>query len=85
MFFPIIGAIYSERMNKYASGAGLVIGFLGHWAFELGIIPQTYTFGFLQFMPVLIVQLIAMVIVALMTPRPPEDRIRAYDRLFTDG
>ncbi|MFC6767986.1 sodium:solute symporter family protein [Natrinema soli] len=85
MFFPIIGAIYSERMNKYASGTGLVIGFLGHWAFELGVIPEAYTFGFLQFMPVLIVQLITIVAVTLMTPKPPEDRTRAYDRLFTDG
>jgi SSS family solute:Na+ symporter len=85
MFFPIMGALYSERMNKYASGAGLLVGFLGHWAFQLGVIPQTFTFGFLQFIPVLVVQLIVMVIVALMTPKPPEERINEYDELFSDG
>jgi SSS family solute:Na+ symporter len=85
MFFPIMGALYSERMTKYASGAGLVVGFLGHWAFQLGVIPQTYTFGFLQFIPVLVVQLIVMVVVALITPKPPEERINEYDELFSDG
>jgi SSS family solute:Na+ symporter len=85
MFFPIMGALYSERMNKYASGTGLLIGFLGHWAFELGVIPQPYTFGFLQFIPVLVVQLIVMVAVALMTPKPPQERLNEYDELFTDG
>lgn len=85
MFFPIMGALYSERMNKYASGAGLVIGFLGHWAFQLGVIPQTYTFGFLQFIPVLIVQLGMMVVITLLTPRPPEGPINEYDELFSDS
>jgi Na+/proline symporter len=72
-------------MNKYASGAGLLVGFLGHWAFQLGVIPQTLTFGFLQFIPVLVVQLIVMVIVALMTSKPSEERINEYDELFSDG
>jgi SSS family solute:Na+ symporter len=85
MFFPIIGALYSERMNKYASGAGLLTGFCGHWAFQLGVIPGTYTFGFLQFIPVLVVQLIVMVAVASMTPKPPEERTNEYDELFTNG
>lgn len=85
MFFPIMGALYSKRMNKYASGAGLLIGFLGHWTFQLGVIPQTYTFGFLQFIPVLIAQLITMVIIGLITPKPPEGPIRKYDELFSDS
>jgi SSS family solute:Na+ symporter len=85
MFFPIIGALYSERMNKYASGAGLLVGFLGHWAFQLGVIPQTLAFGFLQFIPVLVAQLVIMVVVALMTPKPPAERISEYDELFSDG
>lgn len=85
MFFPIVSAFYSERMSKYASGAGLLVGFVGHWAFELGVIPQAYTFGFLQFIPILIVQLLVMIAIALVTPNPPEERIKQYRELFSDG
>lgn len=84
MFFPIVGAFYSERLTKYASGAGLLVGFFGHWAFELGLIPQAYTFGFLQFIPIMIVQLVVMVVVTLATPKPPENKIEKYRELF-DG
>lgn len=84
MFFPIVSAFYSERVTKYASGAGLLVGFFGHWAFELGVIPQAYTFGFLQVIPLLVVQLAVMVIVTALTPKPSEDRIEEYRELF-DG
>lgn len=82
MFFPIISAFYSENMNKYSSGTGLLIGFFGHWAFKLGIIPQAYTFGFLQFIPILVAQLIVMGLIVIVTPRPPEERNRQYRELF---
>ena len=82
MFFPIVTAFYSERMNKYASSVGLIVGFVGLWAFELGIIPGSYTFGFLPFIPLLVVQIISMVVVALATPAPSESRIEEYRELF---
>ena len=84
MFFPIVGALYSERMNKYASGAGLLVGFFGHWAFQLGVIPQTFAFGFLQFIPVLLIQLVTIVVVTLITPKPPTERVNEYDKLFSN-
>ncbi|QIO24933.1 sodium:solute symporter [Haloarcula sp. JP-L23] len=84
MFFPIVSAFYSERVTKYASGAGLLVGFFGHWAFELGVIPQTLTLGFLQVIPLLVVQLVVMIVVTAATPKPKEDRIEEYRELF-DG
>jgi len=82
MFFPIISAFYWRRSNKYASYVGLVWGFVGMWAFELGVLPQTLTFGFLPFVPLVVTQLVLMVIVAYATDEPPADTVAQYERLF---
>lgn len=82
MFFPICSAFYWRRSNKYAAYVGLVWGFVGLWAFELGLLPESLTFGFLPFIPVAVSQLVLMIVVAYLTPKPPEERVSQYERLF---
>lgn len=82
MFFPVVSGFYSERVTEYASGVGLVLGFVGLWAFELGVVPEQFTFGFLPFVPLLVLQLAAMAVVTAVTDAPPEERIEEYRELF---
>jgi SSS family solute:Na+ symporter len=82
MFFPICSAFYWRRSNKYAAYAGLLWGFLGIWAFELGLLPSNLTFGFLPFVPLVVTQLIVMIVVAYATEQPPKDKIQQYEDLF---
>lgn len=84
MFFPICAAFYWRRSNKYAAYAGLVWGFVGLWAFELGLLPQSLTFGFLPFIPLAVSQLVVMVAVAYATEEPPADKVAQYEQLFED-
>ncbi|MGQ4556048.1 sodium:solute symporter family transporter [Halobellus sp. GM3] len=82
MFFPICSAFYWRRSNKYAAYAGLIWGFVGIWAFELGVLPNSLTFGFLPFVPLVVTQIVLMVIVAYATEKPPKDKVEQYERLF---
>jgi len=85
MFFPIVTALYSRRVTKHASGVGLALGFVGLWAFQLGVLPENLSFGFLPVIPLLVVQLVAMLVVTLATSPPSEKRIDAYEKLFSDS
>lgn len=82
MFFPICAVFYWRRSNKYAAYAGLTWGFVGLWAFELGLLPQGLAFGFLPFIPLVVSQLVVMVAVAYATAEPPADKVAQYERLF---
>jgi SSS family solute:Na+ symporter len=82
MFFPICSAFYWRRSNKYAAYAGLLWGFLGIWAFELGLLPSSLTFGFLPFVPLVVTQLLVMIVVAYATEQPPKDKVQQYEELF---
>lgn len=84
MFFPICAAFYWRRSNKYAAYAGLVWRFVGLWAFELGLLPQSLTFGYLPFIPLAVSQLVVMITVAYATSEPPADKVAQYERLFED-
>lgn len=81
-FLPIVSGFYSERVTELASGTGLVLGFVGLWAFQLGFLPGSLTFGFLPVIPLLVVQAAVMVVVSLLTSPPTEERIDEYRSLF---
>ena len=85
MFFPIVSSFYSERVTKEASALGLAVGFAGIWAFQLGLLPGSLTFGFLPVIPLLVLQIVLMLVVTLATSPPSEDRIAAYRNLFEDS
>lgn len=82
MFFPICAAFYWRRSNKYAAYAGLLWGFIGLWAFDLGLLPPSLTFGFLPFVPLAVSQIVVMILVAYTTAEPNADRVREYEQLF---
>lgn len=82
MFFPIVSVFYAERMNKFASGVSLLIGFFGLWGYQLGIIPAQFAFGFLPVIPLLIIQILSIVVLMFVGPKPSEDRIEQYQELF---
>ncbi|GGN10370.1 sodium:solute symporter family protein [Halarchaeum nitratireducens] len=81
-FLPIVSGFYSERVTEAASGTGLVLGFVGLWAFHLGVLPGSLTVGFLPVIPVLVAQAVVMVAVALVTAPPDDERVDQYRTLF---
>ncbi len=84
MFFPIITAFYWQRSTKYTAYAGLIWGFVGIWAFELGYLPGSLTFGFLPFIPVLVSQLVVMVLATYASSVPDDAPVEEYEDLFSD-
>jgi len=82
MFFPIVSGFYSVSTSKYAAGVGLILGFVGLWGFQLGVIPGDLAFGFLPVIPLLVVQLLAMAVVTLATDPPAEKIVDEYRSLF---
>lgn len=82
IFFPLIVAFYSKRSTKATVYAGLIWGFVGIWAFDLGLLPMSLTFGFLPFIPVLVSQIIVMAIATLATSVSEDAPVEEYERLF---
>jgi SSS family solute:Na+ symporter len=81
-FIPVVSALYLERVNKQAVTSGLVLGFAGMWAFNLGWLPPSLSFGFLPIVPVLIAQIVVMAVVILATSPAPEERTAQYRSLL---
>ena len=84
MFFPIVIAFYSKRSTKETAYAGLLWGFVGIWAFELGFLPGSLTFGFLPFIPLLVSQLVVMAVVTYATSVSDDAPVDEYEDLFAD-
>lgn len=83
MFIPIIMGFYWMRSNKYGCAAGLIVGFVGLWAFELAVLPQNLLFGVHEFLPLLLVQIVSIIIATHVTPKPSEDHIKSYYKSFS--
>lgn len=84
LFFPMIVAMYWRGATEAGAWIGLAWGFIGLWLFELGVIPQSLTFGFMPFMPVFVVQVALVLAVGYLTSPPSAERVREYFRLY-DG
>jgi SSS family solute:Na+ symporter len=84
LFFPTIAGLYWRGMSEEAAWGGLVWGFLGLWAFELGVIPDGLTFGFMPFVPVFATQILVTVAIGYVTEAPSPRRVREYFELY-DG
>lgn len=84
VFVPLVSALYWRGSTEEAVLVGLLVGFFGLWGFQLGVLPGSLTFGFLPFIPILIVQVVVMAVVARVTAPPSEGRIRAYESAFPD-
>lgn len=84
MFVPFAAAFYWRGSTKESIHAGLIYGFVGLWAFELGYLPEVLTFGFHPFVVLLATQIVLMVAISAATTPPAEARIEAYERLFED-
>ncbi|QLG61264.1 sodium:solute symporter family protein [Halorarum salinum] len=84
MFFPIVAAFYWKRSTKTTAYAGLVWGFVLIWAFDLGLLPEGLTFGFLPFVPILVSQLLVMIVATYATSVPDEAPVEEYEALFED-
>lgn len=82
-FFPSVLPLYWERFNKWGAYVGLLFGFVGLWAFQLGWIPESLTFGFYPVVPLLVVQLVLIVITVKLTPPAPQVQTEQYKELFS--
>jgi SSS family solute:Na+ symporter len=82
MFFPIVAAFFWRRSTKETAYVGLIFGFVALWAFDLGLVPPTLTFGFLPVIPVLVAQIVLMVVTTYATSPPEDGRIEEYEGLF---
>lgn len=83
MFFPIASAFYWKRATEETVVVGLVWGFVLIWAFQLGWLPMSLTFGFLPFVPVAVSQLILMGVVNLVTS-VGDTPVAEYENLFEE-
>lgn len=83
-FEPIVVAFYLRCSTKETAYAGLIWGFAGIWAFELGVLSSGITFGFLPFVPLLVSQLVIMALVTYATSVPDDAPVAEYERLFED-
>lgn len=91
LFLPLMIGLYWRRANAAAAWAGLVVGFVGFWLFEIdqvtGItspLPDAWTFGFTAIVPLMIVQIVVVAVVPYFTAQPPAERVEEYFDLF-DG
>ncbi|WP_435362863.1 sodium:solute symporter family protein [Haloarchaeobius sp. DYHT-AS-18] len=84
MFVPFVAAFYWRNSSKESVFAGLLVGFIGLWAFELGVAPTSVTFGFLPFIPLLVLQILVMVAVTFVTDPAPQARVQEYEETFED-
>lgn len=84
MFFPLIVSLYWRGISEEAVWLGLAWGFIGLWLFQLNVLPESLTFGFMPFIPVLAVQIGLTLVVGYATEAPDRQRIHAYFELF-DG
>jgi SSS family solute:Na+ symporter len=84
VFFPTIASLYWRGMSEEAAWAGLIWGFLGLWAFELGLLPGSLTFGFMPFVPVFATQVLVTLLVGYVTDAPSRERVYEYFSLY-DG
>lgn len=83
LFVPMAAAFYWRSSTKASIYAGVIYGFVGIWAFEYGPLPPE-VMGFHPFVPVLVTQILLMVVVALVTETPSEERIDEYEECFKD-
>lgn len=83
-FFPLMVGMYWRGATGTAAWVGLLWGFAGLWLFELGVIPQSLTFGFMPFMPVFVTQVVVTLAVGYYTNTPSPNRVREYFELY-DG
>jgi len=90
LFLPLMISLYWRRANEAAAWAGLIVGFIGFWAFEidqltsLPALPDAWTFGFTAIVPLMIVQIVVVAVVPYFTSQPPAERVDEYFELF-DG
>jgi SSS family solute:Na+ symporter len=82
LFFPLVVSLYWRGVSEAAAWVGLSWGFLGLWLFQLGVLPQSLTFGFMPFVPVFAVQILLTLGVGYVTDTPDHQRVREYFELF---
>lgn len=82
VFYPFIVGLYWKRATASGVLAGLLWGFTGVILFTFGILPEGWLFGFLPFIPLLVVQVPLVHTVSYLTDRPPRERIEAHFDLY---
>ncbi|MHC3438221.1 sodium:solute symporter family protein [Natrialbaceae archaeon A-gly3] len=84
MFVPFTAAFYWRESTKESVYFGLIYGFVGLWAFQIGLAPDALAFGFHPFVVLLLTQVVLMSIITYFTAPPAESRIRSYENIFED-
>ena len=90
LFVPLMIGFYWRRANATAAWVGIVVGFVGLWAFEidrftsLAGLPDAWTFGFTPIVPLIALQIVLVAVIPYFTEQPPAERVQEYFDLF-DG
>lgn len=84
LFVPLVIGFYWRRATEAAAWVGMVVGFVGLWAFHLGWLPAAWLFGFEPIVPLIIVQIVLVGAIPYVTAQPPAERVEEYFDLF-DG
>jgi SSS family solute:Na+ symporter len=78
MLFPVLVAgLYWKRCSKAGAVAGAAVSSALTIGWLAGILPQTWTFGWLPVVPAVVIGSLTLIVVSLLT-RPPEAKVKAY-------
>ncbi|MEW6275067.1 MAG: sodium:solute symporter family protein [Bacillota bacterium] len=82
MFAPLVAAFYWRRCTKYAVAASILASQATLLGLQYGILPKSWTFGFLPGMPALVIGLVVLVVVTYLTPVPQNEGTKKFFELF---
>ena len=81
---PTLAALYWKRCTSQAAVWSIVSSQVCLWGLELGLLPESWKFGFLSGLPALVLGLVVLVGVTYLTAPPQDEGTREYFAIF-DG
>lgn len=85
MFYPVAIGLYWRGCTEKGVIAGLTFGFVGLIMFQSGILPSSWTLGFMPLTPLLILQIGLVHLISHHTEKPPKKTIDAYFESFENA
>lgn len=76
--YPMVVGLYWRRATAKGVWAGLIWGFVGVFAFQFGLLPSAWTFGFGPFLPMFLTQIPIIHGVSYLTETPDPDHVADY-------
>lgn len=85
MFYPIAAGLYWRECTEKGVITGLLFGFVGLLVFQTGLIPSSWSLGFMPLIPLLALQIIIVHLTSHCTQKPPEQVINSYFKSFEEA